>query len=428
LIADGSMNKKTVRDIDVRGKRVFLRADLTVPLDDGRITDDTRIRASLPTLVYLLEQGASVVLASHLGRPKGKVNDALRLKPVADRLGQLLGRPVRMTGDALGPGVMTAVDKLRPGDMLLLENLRFHAEEEANDPGFAKALADMADVYVDDAFGSAHRAHASTEGITHYLPAVAGLLMEREVSALSRLMQKPPTPVHTVIGGAKVSGRREGLEALRFRCQAILVGGGMANTVLAARGLALGKSLVESEQLENAERIVAEARRKRVRFMLPTDVVIAAQIHARSQRQVVPVEQVPKDWSIVDIGPQTLAAYTEHLSKAKTIFWNGPMGIFEIAPFADATNAMARFLAERSRAGVVTVVGGGDSVAAVEQLGLAEQMSHVSTGGGASLEFVEGKTLPGVAALLDADDPPPAVRPRAVARSKPAPPAKARSR
>ena len=323
---------------------------------------------------------------------------------------------------------MTAVDKLRPGDMLLLENLRFHAEEEANDPGFAKALADMADVYVDDAFGSAHRAHASTEGITHYLPAVAGLLMEREVSALSRLMQKPPKPFHTVIGGAKVSGKLEVLEALLFRCQAILVGGGMANTFLAARGLALGKSLVESEQLENAERIVAEARRKRVRFMLPTDVVIAAQIHARSQRQVVPVEQVPKDWSIVDIGPQTLAAYTEHLSKAKTIFWNGPMGIFEIAPFADATNAMARFLAERSRAGVVTVVGGGDSVAAVEQLGLAEQMSHVSTGGGASLEFVEGKTLPGVAALLDADDPPPAARPRAVARSKPAPPAKARSR
>jgi phosphoglycerate kinase len=428
LIADGSMNKKTVRDIDVRGKRVFLRADLNVPLDDGRITDDTRIRASLPTLVYLLEPGASVVLASHLGRPKGKVNDALRLKPVADRLGQLLGRPVRMTGDALGPGVMTAVDKLRPGDMLLLENLRFHAEEEANDPGFAKALADMADVYVDDAFGSAHRAHASTEGITHYLPAVAGLLMEREVSALSRLMQKPPKPFHTVIGGAKVSGKLEVLEALLFRCQAILVGGGMANTFLAARGLALGKSLVESEQLENAERIVAEARRKRVRFMLPTDVVIAAQIHARSQRQVVPVEQVPKDWSIVDIGPQTLAAYTEHQSKAKTIFWNGPMGIFEIAPFADATNAMARFLAERSRAGVVTVVGGGDSVAAVEQLGLAEQMSHVSTGGGASLEFVEGKTLPGVAALLDADDPPPAARPRAVARSKPAPPAKARSR
>jgi phosphoglycerate kinase len=411
------MNKKTVRDIDVHGKRVFLRADLNVPIDDGRITDDTRIRASLPTLVYLLEQGASVVMASHLGRPKGKVNDALRLKPVADRLSQLLGRPVRMTGDALGPGVVTAVDKLRPGDLLLLENLRFHAEEEANDPGFAKSLAGMADIYVNDAFGSAHRAHASTEGITHFLPAVAGLLMESEVSSLSRLMQKPPKPFHTVIGGAKVSGKLEVLESLLSRCQAILVGGGMANTFLAARGLALGKSLVEAEQLENAERIVAEARRKRVRFMLPTDVVIAAQVHPRSQRQVVPVEQVPKDWTIVDIGPQTMAAYTEHLSKAKTIFWNGPLGIFEIAPFAEATNAMARFLAERSRAGVVTVVGGGDSVSAVEQLGLADQMSHVSTGGGASLEFVEGKTLPGVAALLDADAPPPTPRERS--RAKP---------
>jgi phosphoglycerate kinase len=401
------MNKKTVRDVDVHGKRVFLRSDLNVPLDDGKITDDSRIRASLPTLIYLLENGASVVLASHLGRPKGKVNDALRLKPVADRLGQLLGRPVRMTGDALGPGVVTAVDKLRPGDMLLLENLRFHAEEEANEPGFAKALADMADLYVDDAFGSAHRAHASTEGITHYLPSVAGLLMEREMSSLSRLMDKPRKPFHTIVGGAKVSGKLEVLEALLSRCQAVLVGGGMANTFLAARGLSLGKSLVESDQLENAERIIGEARRKRVRFMLPTDVVIAAQIHPRSQRQVVGIDEVPKDWSVVDIGPQTLKAYTDHLAKARTIFWNGPMGIFEVAPFAEGTNAIARFMAERTKRGVVTVVGGGDSVAAVEQLGLVDQMSHVSTGGGASLEFVEGKSLPGVEALLDADDPPP---------------------
>jgi phosphoglycerate kinase len=398
------MNKKTVRDIDVAGKRVFLRADLNVPLDDGKITDDTRIRASLPTLVYLLEHGASVILASHLGRPKGKVNDALRLKPVADRLSQLLGRPVRMTGDALGPGVMTAVDKLRPGDMLLLENLRFHAEEEANDPEFAKALAEMADVYVNDAFGSAHRAHASTEGITHYLPSVAGLLMEREVAALSRLMEKPTKPFHTVIGGAKVSGKLEVLESLLSRCQAVLVGGGMANTFLAAKGLALGKSLVEDEQLDNATRIMEEARRKRVRFMLPTDALVAAQVHPRSQRAVVPVTEVPKDWSIVDIGPDTVSAYTEHLNKAKTIFWNGPMGVFEIAPFAEGTNAMARYVAGRTADGVVTVVGGGDSVAAVEQLGLVDQMSHVSTGGGASLEFVEGKTLPGVAALQDADD------------------------
>jgi len=399
------MNKKTVRDIDVRGKRVFLRADLNVPLDDGRITDDTRIRASLPTLIYLLEQGASVVLASHLGRPKGKVNDALRLKPVADRLSQLLARPVRMTGDALGPGVTTAVEKLRPGDLLLLENLRFHAEEDANDPAFAKALAEMADIYVNDAFGSAHRVHASTEGITHLLPAVAGLLLERELSALSRLMDRPARPFHTIIGGAKVSGKLEVLEALLSRCQAILVGGGMANTFLAARGFALGKSLVEAEQLKNAERIMAEARRKRVRFMLPTDAVVAAQVHPRSQREVVPVGEVPKDWSIVDIGPDTIAAFTEHLAKARTIFWNGPMGIFEVAPFAEGTNAIARFVAARTAEGVTTVVGGGDSVAAVEQLGLADQISHVSTGGGASLEFVQGKSLPGVEALLDADAP-----------------------
>jgi phosphoglycerate kinase len=399
------VNKKTVRDVDVGGRRVFLRADLNVPLDDGRITDDTRVRASVPTIVYLLERGASVVLASHLGRPKGKVNDALRLKPVADRLSQLLGRPVRLTGDALGAGVQLAVDKLQPGDLLMLENLRFHAEEEANDPAFAKALAGFADLYVDDAFGSAHRAHASTEGITHYLPAVAGLLLEREVEALSRLLKRPAKPFHTLIGGAKIVGKLEVLEALLNRCQAILVGGGMANTFLAARGHAMGKSLVETDQLENAERIMAEARRKRVRFMLPTDAVIAPQIHYRARTETVPIDAVPKDQMVVDIGPETVAAYTEHLAKARTIFWNGPMGVFEIASFADGTTAIARYIAERTGAGVVTIVGGGDSVAAVEQLGVADQMTHVSTGGGASLEFVEGKSLPGVEALLDRDDP-----------------------
>jgi phosphoglycerate kinase len=401
VTAAPGLHKKTVRDIDVSGKRILLRADLNVPLDDGKITDDTRIRASLPTIRFLLERGASVILASHLGRPKGKVNDALRLKPVADRLSQLLGRAVRMTGDALGPGVHDAVGKLRPGELILLENLRFHSEEEANDPGFAKALADLADVYVDDAFGSAHRAHASTEGITHFLPSVAGLLLEREVDSLSRLLYRPPKPFHTIIGGAKISGKLEVLEALLSRCQAILIGGGMANTFLAARGVALGKSLVEADQRENAQRIASEARRKRVRIMLPSDVVIAAQIHYRAQRRVVPVTEVPKDWTIVDIGPQTVEAYTEHLAKAKTIFWNGPMGIFEIAPFAEGTNAIARFVASRTMDGVITVVGGGDSVAAVDKLGLVDKMSHVSTGGGASLEFVEGKTLPGVAALAD---------------------------
>lgn len=403
--ADAPFPKKTVRDVDVRGKRVFLRADLNVPLDDGRITDDTRIRASLPTIVYLLERDAIVILASHLGRPKGKVSDALRLKPVADRLAQLLGRPVRMTGDALGPGVQVAVDKLRPGDMLLLENLRFHAAEEENDPAFAESLAGLADIYVNDAFGSAHRAHASTEGITHHLPAVAGLLLEREVSALGRLLHRPPRPFHAVIGGAKVSGKLEVLETFLSRCQAVLVGGGMANTFLAARGVELGKSLVEDEQLGNAGRIMAEARRKRVRLMLPTDVVIAPQIHHRAQKRVVPVGEVPKDQMVVDIGPATVKAYTEHLAKARTIFWNGPMGVFEIPAFADGTNAIARFVGGRTSDGVITIVGGGDSVAAVEKLHLARKMTHVSTGGGASLEFVEGKPLPGVEALLDADAP-----------------------
>lgn len=397
------MDAKTVRDVDVAGRRVFVRADLNVPLDDGRITDDTRIRASLPTLVHLLERGATVILASHLGRPKGKVNDALRLKPIADRLSQLLGRPVRMTGDALGPGVQVAVGKLRPGDLLLLENLRFHAAEEANDPEFAAALASHADLYVNDAFGAAHRAHASTEGITHHLPAVAGLLMEREVDALSRLLTKPPRPFHAVIGGAKVSGKLEVLETLLTRCQALLVGGGMANTFLAARGLEMGKSLVEVDQLEDADRLVTEARRKRVRLMLPTDAVVAPQIHHRARTQVVTVDAVAKDQMIVDIGPRTRAAYADHLAKAKTIFWNGPMGVFEIPQFAEGTNQMAGVIARRTTAGAISIVGGGDSVAAVEQLGLADRMTHVSTGGGASLEYIEGKALPGVEALLPAD-------------------------
>ncbi|MBA2263891.1 MAG: phosphoglycerate kinase [Chloroflexi bacterium] len=397
------MDAKTIRDVDVSGKRVFLRADLNVPLDDGRITDDTRIRASLPTIVNLLERGATVVLASHLGRPKGKVNDALRLRPVADRLSQLLGRQVRMTGDALGPGVKVALDKLRPGDLLLLENLRFHAAEEANDPDFAASLAGLADLYVNDAFGAAHRAHASTEGITHHLPAVAGLLMEREVDALSRLLKRPARPFHAVIGGAKVSGKLEVLTALLSRCQAVLVGGGMANTFLAAKGHELGTSLVEEDQIGNARRMLSEARRKRVRLMLPSDAVVAPQIHQRASTRTVSISSVPKDQMVVDIGPETLAAYTEHLARARTIFWNGPMGVFEMPQMAGGTNGMARFLAKRFRAGVVTVVGGGDSVAALEQLGLAARMTHVSTGGGASLEFLEGKSLPGVTALLRAD-------------------------
>ena len=398
------MSFKTVRDVDVGGRRVFVRADLNVPLDDGRITDDTRIRASLPTLVHLLERGAIVILASHLGRPKGKVNDALRLKPVADRLSQLLGRPVRMTGDALGPGVQVAVEKLRPGDLLLLENLRFHAEEEANDPEFAKALASLADVYVNDAFGAAHRAHASTEGITHDLPAVAGLLMEREVEALSRLLKKPPRPFHAVIGGAKVSGKLEVLEALLSRCQAVLVGGGMANTFLAARGLELGKSLVEADQLGDAERITAQARRKRVRLMLPTDAVVAPQIHLRARTKVVPVTDVPQGRDD-----------RRHRSRDAARLCGAPgKGQDDLLEWTDGRlrgpavrgghqRDCARDRSPDGQGGAISIVGGGDSVAAVENLGLADKMTHVSTGGGASLEFIEGKTLPGVAALLPAD-------------------------
>jgi phosphoglycerate kinase len=397
------MDAKTIRDVDVAGRRVFVRADLNVPLEDGRVTDDTRIRASLPTIVNLLERGASVVLASHLGRPKGKIVDPLRLRPVAERLSQLLGRQVRMTGDALGPGVQVAVDKLRPGDLLLLENLRFHAAEEANDPAFAESLASLADLYVNDAFGAAHRAHASTEGITHHLPAVAGLLMEREVDALSRLLHRPARPFHSIVGGAKISGKLEVLTTLLTKCQAVLLGGGMANTFIAARDVALGKSLVEADQLDSARAIVEEARRKRTRLMLPTDVVIAPQVHHRARTRVVPIDEVPKDQMVVDIGPATVKAYTEHLAKAQTIFWNGPMGVAELPQMAEGTNAIARFLARRARAGVVVVVGGGDSVAAVDRLGLTDRMTHVSTGGGASLEFLEGKTLPGVAALLPAD-------------------------
>jgi phosphoglycerate kinase len=288
--------------------------------------------------------------------------------------------------------------------MLLLENLRFHAAEEANDPEFAAELASLADLYVNDAFGAAHRAHASTEGITHHLPAVAGLLMEREVDALTRLLKRPAKPFHAVIGGAKISGKLEVLSALLSRCQALLLGGGMANTFLVAKGVSLGKSLVEDDQLENAERIIAEARRKRVRLMLPTDAVIAPQVHHRVKTRVVRIGEVAKDQMVVDIGPETVAAYTEHLTRARTVFWNGPMGVFEMPQMADGTNAIARFLARRSsRAGVITIVGGGDSVAAVEQLKLTGKMTHVSTGGGASLEFLEGKVLPGVAALLSAD-------------------------
>jgi phosphoglycerate kinase len=395
------MDKLTVRDLDAAGKRVFVRVDFNVPLEDGRVTDDSRIRAALPTILYLQNQGARVILASHLGRPAGKVTDSLRLRPVAARLGQLLGRTVPVTGDALGVGTEDAVRRLRNGEILLLENLRFHAEEEKNDPEFAEALASYADVYVNDAFGTAHRAHASTVGVAKLRPAYAGLLMEKEIANLSKLLEDPERPFAAIIGGAKVSDKIKVLSHLMDKVDLMVIGGGMANTFLLAQGKSVGKSLAEPDRVDDARAILASAEAKGVEVVLPVDVVVAKEVTRGTEHRMISVDKVPASWHIVDLGTQSLANIEAALADVKTVLWNGPLGVFEIPSFAHGTNAIARFLATRAEAGAAVVIGGGDSVAAIHQQGLADRMTHISTGGGASLEFLEGRELPGITVLLD---------------------------
>lgn len=390
------MNKKTVRDADVEGKRVLVRVDFNVPLEGGRVTDDTRIRAALPTIRYLLDRDAVVILASHLGRPKGKVDDQYRMAPVADRLSELLDRPVVKLNDCVGPEVQEAVRQARPGDVLMLENTRFHAEETDNDAAFARELASLAEVYVNDAFGSAHRAHASTEGVAHHLPAVAGFLMEKELEFLGRALSSPERPFIAILGGAKISDKIGVIENLLDKVDAILIGGGMANTFLRADGYDVGESLVEEDSVDTARDLI---RRGGDRIVLPVDAVVADRFDADAFSQVVAVGSVPPGWRILDIGTRTLELFKEELEGARTVVWNGPMGVFEFPKFAHGTEAVARMLAALPEA--TTIIGGGDSAAAVERSGLAGEMTHISTGGGASLEFLEGKTLPGVAALQD---------------------------
>ncbi len=396
------MNKKTIRDIDLAGKRVLVRVDFNVPLDSQQhITDDTRIRAALPTIRYVLDQGASVILMSHLGRPDGKVVNTLSLAPVARHLSELLGRPVEMAKDCIGPEIEALAKSLQPGQVLLLENLRFHKEEEKNNPDFARQLAMLGEMYVNDAFGTAHRAHASTEGVTHYLPGVAGFLMEKEINFLGLALEHPQRPFVAIVGGAKVSDKIVVLDRLISMVDALLIGGGMANTFLKAQGLEIGDSLFEESKLDAARELIARARQRKLKFLLPTDVVIADAFAADANYKVVPQNQVPDGWRIMDIGPKAVEAFNHVLADAQTIIWNGTLGVAEMPAFAKGTIAIIEILANRTRAGATTIIGGGDSAAAVEEAGAAEKMTHVSTGGGASLEFLEGRVLPGVAALQD---------------------------
>lgn len=388
-------NKKSVTDIDVRGKRVLVRVDYNVPIKDGQVGDDTRIKAAMPTLEYLLENGAAVILCSHLGRPKGGPDPQYSLRPVADRLSSLLGQKVIFAEDSIGPVAEEAAAALEPGQVLLLENTRFHSEEQKNGPEMARQLAALADVYVNDAFGSAHRAHASTEGVANYLPAVAGFLLEKEIRYLGQAIANPQRPFVAILGGAKISDKIGVIRNLLDKADQVLIGGGMANTFFKAQGYPVGDSLVEEEALETARQLLQEAN---TRLRLPVDIVIADRFDADAERKVMGMGPVPDGWRILDIGPETVAAYGKTVSGAGTVVWNGPMGVFEFPRFAEGTFGLARAIAASP---ATSIVGGGDSVAAVQDAGLADRITHISTGGGASLEMLEGLTLPGVAALLD---------------------------
>ncbi|MBE9214393.1 phosphoglycerate kinase [Plectonema cf. radiosum LEGE 06105] len=401
------MSKKTLANLsksDLQGKRALVRVDFNVPLDDaGNITDDTRIRAALPTIQDLISKEAKVILTSHFGRPKGEVKDKLRLTPVAKRLSELLGKEVIKCDDCIGDEVTNKVGGLQNGGVLLLENVRFHSEEEDNDPEFAKKLAANADLYVNDAFGTAHRAHASTEGVTHYLsPSIAGYLIEKELEYLQNAIENPRPPLAAIIGGSKVSSKIGVIETLLDKCDKLIIGGGMIFTFYKARGLNVGKSLVEEDKIELAKTLEAKAKEKGVEFLLPTDVVVADNFAPDANSQTVSIDNIPDGWMGLDIGADSIKTFQEALADCKSVIWNGPMGVFEFDKFAVGTEAVARALANLSKQGATTIIGGGDSVAAVEKVGLADQMSHISTGGGASLELLEGKILPGIAALDDA--------------------------
>lgn len=393
------MQKKTIKDIDVAGKKVFVRVDYNVPMDkSGNITDDTRIRATLPTINYLLEKGAALILASHLGRPKGAVVPEFSLKPVAKRLSELLGKEVTMAADCIGDEVAALAKKLQKGQVLLLENLRYHKEEEKNEPEFCRQLAALADLAVNDAFGVSHRAHASVEGITKFLPAVAGFLMEKEIAFLGQAVANPARPFAAIIGGAKVSDKIGVIENLLQKVDTLIIGGGMANTFLAAKGYKTGKSLVEQDKLDLARTLLDDAVKRGVNLMLPTDVVVAEKFAADADHKAVAADAIPEEWMALDIGPKSQEAFAKALAGTKTVVWNGPMGVFEMDAFAKGTEAVAKAVAA---SGAVSIVGGGDSIAAIEKTGLADKISHISTGGGASLEYLEGKVLPGIAALAD---------------------------